>query len=391
MVREFTLILLACLPSAAASAADRLNVLDFAPRGLGVDRTGAADDSQALTNVINAANAITMKGQPACVYLPAGTYRIVTRPPSFIKAGCIKGDGPTQTIIEIDSSFTGDLFSWSESWAKTTPGPTVVGLRIQGDRSATALQNAFVFYDRNDEVFLDNVEVWNLHGRALYSGITKHASRAYMRESHMRSLRFFEDGAPGVPVVEFSSQGIGKTDATNQIRIEQVDIFGPYGPGFVIRNDGDGTVRTITAESLRIEGWQRAGETEGDLFTIGDPVMTGNVSNIRLTDVELIDPAPGYAALRLTAAPGSAAPYDITVTGMIGGGVPRGEGLRIDAGRTSVFRFSGIHTFGTNVVIGRGVSQIVLDGGGQEMHWTYSVDPTSRHGVFFPVLRDAFP
>ena len=117
------------------------------------------------------------------------------------------GDGPTQTIIHIDPNFEGDLFSWSEAWSVTTPGPTVVGLTIQGNNAATRLQNALVFYDRNDQVFIDNVNVMDLHGRALYSGVTKKTTVAYMRESHMRSLRFFEDGTPDVPAVEFNSRG----------------------------------------------------------------------------------------------------------------------------------------------------------------------------------------
>jgi hypothetical protein len=186
-----------------------------------------------------------------------------------------------------------------------------------------------------------------------------------MRESHLRSLRFFKDGAPGVPVVEFNSQGTADGDGTNEIAISQLDIFGPAGPGMVIRNNGGSGVRDFTIEALRIEGWQ-SGTGQGDLLTIGDARMRGNVNNVRLTDVELIDPQAGYAALRLTAAPGAEAPYQVTFGGLIGGGAPRGEGLRIDAGRTSVFRFSGIHSFGTNVVVGRGVSQVVLDGGGQE-------------------------
>ena len=167
--------------------------------------------------------------------------------------------------------------------------------------------------------------------------------------------------------------------------MSQVDIFGSRGPSFVIRNNGGGGVRNITVDALRIEGWQD-GTTAGDLLRIGDPNMTGNVNNIMLTNIELIDPSKGYAALRLTAHPGAQVPYQITVQGSIGGGIPTGQGLRIDAGRTSTFRFSGIHTMDTNVVIGRGVTGIVIDGGGQEQNWTYKIDPMSNNGVSFPML-----
>jgi hypothetical protein len=368
----------------AASASDALNILKFASVGQTVDRTGREDASAALAGAISAANVFTAKGEPACVYIPPGVYRIVTPPPTFVRAGCVRGDGPTQSILRIDPSFEGDVFAWSEAWAATTPGPVVVGLKITGDPSSKKVQNALVFYDRNDDVFLDNVEVDGLHGRALYSGVKKYVSQAYMRESHLRSLRFFYDGAPGVPVVEFSSEGSGATDATNEVELAQVDIFGPASSGFVIRNNGSSRVRDIIAEGLRIEGWQN-GKSTGDLITIGDPHMPGNVNNIRLTDLELIDPQSGFAALRLTAAPQGMAPYHITVQGTIGGGAPFGQGLRIDAGRSSVFRLSGLYSWGTNIVVGRGVSGVVLDGGGQERDWTFKVDPTSAHGICFPV------
>lgn len=373
-----------------AIASDRLNILDYAPPGAKVDRAGGADASEALANAVSAANAKTAKGEPVCVYIPPGSYRIVTPPPPFVGAGCVMGDGPSQSTLVIDRRFDGDLFAWSEAWAVTKPGPMVVGVSIHGDKAATAIQNAFVFYDRNDQVFIDNVDVLDLHGRALLSGVARNVPQAYMRESHMRSLRFFRDGAPGVPVIEFNSQGSGNIDATNEIRMSQVDIYGSRGPSFVIRNNGSGAVRNITIDALRIEGLEN-GKVDADLLTIGDPNMRGKVNNITLTNIELIDPYSGYAAVRLTAPPDAAAPYQITVQGFIGGGVPNGQGLRIDAGRASFFRFSGIHTTGTNVVIGRGVSQIVLDGGGQEANWTYEIDPTSQKALHIPVYRTGDP
>ena len=220
--------------TSSTAYADRFSILDYAPAGAQIDQTGKADASQALAQAILAANAQTSKGKPSCVYFPSGKYRIVSPPPPFVGAGCLIGEGSTQSIIIIDASFEGDLFSWSEAWEVTTPGPRVVGLGIRGHKNAIGLQNAFVFYDRNDQVFMDDVDVVNLHGRALYSGVRKNADRAYMRELHFRSLRFFGDGAPGLPVVELDSQGPSPTDATNEIRMSQVDIYGSRGPSFVI-------------------------------------------------------------------------------------------------------------------------------------------------------------
>ncbi len=370
---------------AGAMALGRIDLLDFAAPGGTVDRSGHADASGALAAAIRAANAITARGDPACVYVPAGVYRIVTPPPAFARAGCITGEGPTQSIFKLDPAFAGDLFAWSEAWAPTTPGPTVVGLAIRGDPAATPLQNALVFYDRNDRVFIDNVEVDGLHGRALYSGVRKHMPEAYMRESRMRSLRFFNDGAPGVPVVEFCSEGSGHIPATNEIELSQVDIYGARGPGLVIRNNGQGSLRDFIVDGLRIEG-PESGAASGDLLAIGDGAMAGRVSSIRLQGIELIDAPAGFAALHINAPGGAPGPYQITVDGSIGGGVPRGEGLRIDAGRNAVLRLSSLHSSGTNVVIGRGVSGVVLDGGGQEHTWHTDIDPSSAAGVSAPSL-----
>jgi hypothetical protein len=385
-IRHSIAITLLCLAPGSAVAADALNILQFAPPGGVVDRTGHEDASPALSAAVKAANVFTARGEPACVYIPPGIYRIVRSPPEFVRAGCVKGDGPTQSVLRIDKTFQGDLFAWSEAWLPTTPGPTVVGLKIEGDVTATNDQNALVFYDRNDEVFLDNIEVDGLHGRALYSGAKQRSSQAYMREAHIRSLRFFRDGALGVPVVEFSSEGSGKTDASNEIAMNQVDIYGAAGPSLVIRNGGNGSMRSITIDSLRIEGLE-SGQSRGDLLAIGDTVMPGKVNNIRLTNVELLDVAAGFSALHVTAAPGTPPPYQLTFDGAIGGGIPRGEGLRIDAGRDSVFRFSAMHTMGANVVIGRGVTGILLDGGGRERSWTFRIDPRDASSILFPVFR----
>ena len=379
-----------CLTPVPALASDALSILNYAPPGNVVDRSGKADASAALSAAVRAANSFTSRGEPACVYIPPGQYRIATAPPAFIRAGCVRGDGPTQSTLIIDRAFAGDLFAWSEAWAATTAGPTITGLRILGDAHATATQNALVFYDRNDSVSIENVEIDMLHGRALYSGATKNAPQAYMREAHMRALRFFKDGAPGLPVVEFSSAGSGKTDATNEIAISQLDIYGAADRSLVICNNGNGAVRSMTVESLRIEGLE-SGQSHGDLVTIGDKYMRGRVNNIRMTDVELLDAAAGYAALRITAPPGAAPPYQISVTGAIGGGVPRGEGIHIEAGRNSIFRLSALHTLDTNVVIGPGVGAILLDGGGGEAAWTLKIDQSSRRGVMFPATKLAMP
>src|ERR1700730_7591872 len=90
------------LPTQAAQASDRLSILDYAPAGARVDRTGHADESQALANAVVAANAKIARGEPACIYFPPGSYRIATRPPPLAGAGCVVGDGPSQSTIDMD-------------------------------------------------------------------------------------------------------------------------------------------------------------------------------------------------------------------------------------------------------------------------------------------------
>jgi hypothetical protein len=380
------IVLLSSVAACLAAESGRLNLLDYAPPSKPVDRHGGEDASSALHAVVTAANEAMAKGEKACIYIPAGVYRINSAPPIFFRAGCIIGDGSSQSILKIDPEFSGDLFSWSEAWEPTTPGPSAHGIGIIGSSETKNIQNAFVFYDRNDRVFFDDIEVNHVHGRALYAGTTKNAPQAYIRESHFRSLRFFRDGAPGVPVVEFSSIGNGDTDATNEISVSQLDIYGAADSGLVIRNQGNGKVRDLTFESLRIEGLE-SGDGKADLLDIGDLTSAGNVNNIRLTDVELIDPQRGTCAMRITAPPGMPVPYQITFQGLIGGGAPYGDGLCIDAGRTSTFRFSGVHTLGKNIVIGPHVGQIVLDGGGLELTWSFNIHPTSVDGVSRPIFE----
>lgn len=130
---------LAVVLDAASACSDELNILNYASSGSTVDRSGLEDASEALNHSIAAANIMTAKGQPACVYIPSGRYRITRNPPQFERAGCIHGDGSNQSTLVLDRDFRGDLFTWSESWGATTPGPTVVGIKIFGDIRANSI------------------------------------------------------------------------------------------------------------------------------------------------------------------------------------------------------------------------------------------------------------
>jgi hypothetical protein len=75
---------------------------------------------------------------------------------------------------------------------------------------------------------------------------------------------------------------------------------------------------------------------------------------------------------------------------MIGGGLPNGKGIVIDAGSNLFFDLRGIHTFDLNVVVASSATvagPIVMDGHGQENSWTRAVDPSSAANVTKPVLQ----
>ena len=376
---------------AGADDFGRFNLLDFASGGSKVDRTGAADVSQALDRAVAAANAVTAKGRPGCIYIPAGIYRVRSAPPP-LRARRMHRRRRTDPI---DHSPRPELRRRSLRLVGGM-GRDDVGShghraerrrRPEGEKPCRTRSSFTIVTTRSSSTTLRSrtCTAERFIPAPLSTPLKPTcASRICVRSASSEMER------REVPVVEFCSRGTGATDATNEIRMSQVDIYGSNGPSFVIRNNGDGVVRDITADELRIEGKEN-GTTAADLLTLGDPTMRGNVNNITFDALELLDPYKGFAALRMTAAAGAPAPYQITVAGEIGGGLPRGQGLRIDAGRSSIFRMSGIHTLDTNVVIGRGVSQIVLDGGGQERNWTYRIDPTSLRGIAVPLRREGDP
>ena len=82
------------------------------------------------------------------------------------------GDCQERSVIRVDTAFSGDVFPWSEVWAANNYGSDTIspppgqkagvevkGIRIAGTRTSTNVQNAFVFYDRADSIFMQDVDV----------------------------------------------------------------------------------------------------------------------------------------------------------------------------------------------------------------------------------------
>jgi hypothetical protein len=360
---------------AVAAGADRapgrLDVRDF-----GAKLDGVADDSPAWIAAIRAANAQAAGGRPVCIYQPAGVARLVEPLPMFVGPGCVQGDGSFKSILKLDRSYAGDVFSWSEAWmAQALPmqastaepsaiaaGPSVVGIGIIGDRSSASPQNGFVFYDRADFVSFRDVAASYLNGRCLYSGAPRMKQAAYLRESKFYEVRFWACGSHAAPAVEFDSAGPGP-EASNEISVFGMDIVFPHGDGLVIRNSSAGVVRLIQFHQLRVEGIFNPREpVEGDLVRIGDASSAGVVRSISIEGFDAEVPYADYAALRISG-PNPGSVFDIDVDGSIGPGP--GGGVALDAGRSLRLRLEDIGTTGPKISAGARLGRgIVFDGEG---------------------------
>jgi hypothetical protein len=368
---------------------DVFNVRNYGARG-----DGQTDDSAAIAAAAAAAAASSAAGRPATLYFPGGVYRLVTPLPTWTVMVSIRGEGPGRSVVLVDGALSGDVFSWSEVWmgggnygsdtisplTTQRAGVEVKGIRIAGSRATTHLQNAFVFYDRADLIFMKDVEVVNLTGRTLHTGILRRTTQSYMRESRFEGLRFVGCGSAGAPVVDFNSQGNGA--GTNEVTVDALEILAPYGTGIVIHSNGnpEGGIRFA---GLRIEGSEN---TTADLVQLGDAALNGVVASIDFAATELINPPAGFAAIRLVAR--NATPYAIRFQGKIGGEAANGKGIAIDSGRRLFFDLTDLQTRDVNVTVASSktvAGPIVLDGHGQEAGWTRAIDPSSIRNVFRPV------
>jgi Pectate lyase superfamily protein len=391
-------ILLALSANAPVRAGDRSAV--FNVRNYGAKGDAATDDSVAIASAATTAAATAASGRPARLYFPSGIYRLVTALPTFTAPVSVSGDGHAQSVILVDTAFSGDVFSWSETGREAGDvdnlgGPPesagearveIDGIRIVGNRATTHVQNAFVFYDHADRVLMQNVDVFYMAGSALHSGVTQRTPQASMTRSQFYSLRFFNCGSAGMATVDFNSHGAG--DGTSQVSVNALDIFAPFGAGVVIHSDGP-PVHSLSFSKLRIEGLQN-GTISSDLLQVGDAALNGSVSDIEFDQAELIDPYFGFAAIRFTAPGLPSAPHEIRYEGLIGGGLPNGKGVVIDAGRSLFLKLRGIHTTDVNVSVASSATvggPIVLNGFGQESAWTRSIDASSAANVKKPVLQ----
>jgi hypothetical protein len=198
-IRLLAFVLLAPLALPRADAQE-VNVTLSPYNALGDNTT---DDTVPFCKAIAQVNTNTNNGSPSYLYIPVGSYVIKgdgTDPtcapqgglPQFAGNGGIAGDGPHKSYVVVGPTYPGDLFAWQNAWqgasrayANYTFNPAIddAGVFVRdltvGGTSAsgtTNVSNAFMFYDRNDDVLMQNVNVVSLNGRCLGIGMPKNPS-----------------------------------------------------------------------------------------------------------------------------------------------------------------------------------------------------------------------
>jgi hypothetical protein len=363
---------------------------------------GGGDDSSAINAAIDAALDKRAAGIPSNVIFDAKVYKyktphaILTKPVGFI------GRGRNLTRIIIDPLLNGDIFSWSDVWGVnpqpdlSQSGVILSGLTILGNRTSLNQQNVFNFYDRTDDLFINDVNCWYVPGRALVTGLLNLKTQAYLRESHIIGFKSFRCGLAGIPSVEFATGGTG--DATNTNKIHNLDIFAPYGPGLVIRNQNN--VKNICYMDFfatRIEGMLLPSPAiTDDLLVLGDTgsAYIGGISQLNFFGLVLINPYAGQAAFTIQAKNSTVGNliYEINAQGVNIGPSVSGNGINIQAGRFLDLGIFDNSVSGTQLIVGASslgiAAPIRINGHGYENGWSKSVDATSAQFLDFSLRHN---
>ena len=226
-----------------------------------------------------------------------------------------------------------------------------------------------------------------MNGSCLRTGVTRNVStQAYIRELYIEDLDCFNSGNASHPAIDILSTNTTSGDATNEVTFQDINIFAPYGSGFVLHSNGASTLRLINVNNLRVEGLQ-TGVEPGNLVQVGDSSLSGLVDTVSFNQLQLISPYLGYAAFDMTADTSADQPYFINANNVETSGGAYGQGLRIEADRNSSFSFQGIGTNDYNVYVGASPlvgSGIVISDNGNESSLYTSIDPTAVADVRLP-------
>jgi hypothetical protein len=207
-----------------AQAQDTINIKNAPCFAVG---DGVTDDSAQIATCINTVNTLRSAGNKRVkLYIPPGFYYIKsTSLPTFLYGGQVTGEYH-QSYILVDPAYSGDVFSWSEAWAYGTSytppltmatdraGAGISNITITGTPGGTVQQNAVMFYDRDDFVSVNNLQVFGMPGRCIGMGFVKNQSLSYIRESNFSNIKCWSTGLVSGTQTPTSSLTSGSTTAT---------------------------------------------------------------------------------------------------------------------------------------------------------------------------------
>lgn len=387
----------------AISLASRFSQI-FNVRDYGAKGDDSHDDSIAIAAAENAALALPNGSRPT-VYFPAGSYLlgsgavlpVINRPVSII------GDGTHKSYLHVSTAYGGDVIAFDEVWgnnlyangmppANDYTGPVVKDIAILGNTTAPATQNAIMFYDRNTRGLVQNVFVNFLNGKCLGFGTTKNIIQAWTIETDIVNVQCFDVGPPSGAAVDVSSTSSSGSDATNEIKFINLDVFRPPDVGFQVRNPNNfSATRLIDCVNCRIEA---AG---GNSVEIGSSSDAGQVNDIHFVNLQTISPGyninAGKYGLKIDTAGQQI--YDVFVSGITIGPCFSGiscNALYIGNVRNANIGVSLASVSGTTVTYGPTVGvSVILHGANNENGWTYSIDSAAVSKVTVPIYKYGNP
>lgn len=368
-------------------------------------------DTAALSAAVSSVQTAQAAGKNLCLHVPAGRYLISSPPP--VVSGvplCVYGDGKELSVFDLTPTFSGTLFETSDSWIGSSfpynanqmaqrdqSGTRFSYFSVTGNRAAPAQQNAFVLADQTDHLDFDHIFVSYLNGYcALFGGATSVETQAFIRESHISDVRCYYDGGfnnagPPNPVFEFSSIGSPSSITDNELGIDNINVYAPYGPGVVMREGG-----LIRGNTIRVEG-EESGSIDpvADLFQVGDAGATAVMARAQFFNLELVNPYLGSSAVHLLSSSGALKPFDIVLQGHISASGNLGKGINISSGRSSSFDFSNVPTIDYGLTIASTSTtggNLTFNFHGNENSITQNLDATVvAGGTALVPLRVAFP
>jgi len=345
-----------------------------------------SDDSKYIAIAEKEAMRAPQGGFPI-VYFPAGCYVLGSNAtlPMFTRPMGLKGDGQGKSYLFVQNTYVGDVISYSETWGThnapnswSTPAVDftkgfVMDLSIFSPRDATpppADQNGIMLYDRNAAFLIQNVEIRYLHGKCLGIGAPKAVPQAWTIESDFVNFRCYTSGPlNGDATVDISSYTSSGSDASNELKFVNLDIFQAPGKGLQIRNPNNfSSTRLIDCVNCRVEN------SGDDNVTIGSSSDAGRVSNIHFVNLQSITPANGHYAVNLDTA--GLPIYDLQIRGAVLGPCLGGTtcyGLNIGNVSSGRIEIGNMAVNGTAVTIQSTMgTSVLLDGNGTERSWTYN-------------------